>query len=348
MLFAAGTESTRMATLREDVKPADETHLDDTQQTKQDGQHATTITASPEQPLHAVFMGRQGLRAGWGVLLFLAQLLLLIFLINVAAKHFFRGRHMPPTTDMPAAFMFFSELISAAAVLLVTFLMARIEQRRFGSFGLGDPAFLPRFAGGLVSGFAAISALVGLLWFRHLLTLHSAGLSASGIVSYGLIWAAVFLLVGLFEEMFLRGYLLFTLARGIGFFWAALLLSIAFGAIHGHNAGETPVGLFSAGAIGLVFCLSIWYTRSLAWAIGAHAAWDWGESFFWGTSDSGLVVHGHFLNEQAVGPKLLSGGATGPEGSLYVFPVILLLALCIFLWWRRRKPRPLAGALRPE
>ena len=43
---------------------------------------------------------------------------------------------------------------------------------------------------------------------------------------------AVFFLVGLFEEFLLRGYSLFTLARGIGFWPAALVLSGAFGLIH--------------------------------------------------------------------------------------------------------------------
>jgi membrane protease YdiL (CAAX protease family) len=309
---------------------------------------AEVQTAPTHRPLHTLFLGRQGLRAGWGTLLFVLEFLLFITLASLVGKHFAHGRPAPNTTNMPARLMFFNELILAAIVLLITFINARMEGRRFGSFGLRDPAFLPRFAGGLVSGFVAISALVGLLWSQHLLTLHSAGLTGKQIAGYGLAWAAVFLLVGLTEEAMLRGYLLFTLSRGIGFFWAALLLSVAFGAIHGHNPGETPVGLFSAGAIGLVFCFSIWYTRSLAWAIGAHASWDWGESFFYGTSDSGLVVHGHLMNEQAVGAKLLSGGPTGPEGSLYVFVVVLLLALGIFLWWRRREPRPLALAFRPE
>jgi membrane protease YdiL (CAAX protease family) len=96
------------------------------------------------------------------------------------------------------------------------------------------------------------------------------------------------------------------------------------------------VGLFSAGAVGLVFCISLWYTGSLWWAIGFHTAWDWGQSFFYGTSDSGMVAQGHFLNEHPTGPLLWSGGPTGPEGSLYIVPLLIVMALLMWLWWRRK------------
>ncbi len=103
------------------------------------------------------------------------------------------------------------------------------------------------------------------------------------------------------------------------------------------------MGLFAAGAIGLVFCLSLWYTGSLYWAVGFHAAWDWGESYFYGTSDSGMVAQGHLLGEHPVGKLLWSGGPTGPEGSLLVIPLILIIALAMWLWWGRRVVSPFAG-----
>ena len=81
-------------------------------------------------------------------------------------------------------------------------------------------------------------------------------------------------------------------------------------------------------------------TGSLWWAIGFHMAWDWAQSFFYGTSDSGMVAQGHFLNEHPVGPLLWSGGPTGPEGSLYIVPLLLIMALAMWLWWRRGVTAP--------
>jgi len=58
-------------------------------------------------------------------------------------------------------------------------------------------------------------------------------LHGSDILKYALGWGLVFLMVAFFEESTLRGYLQFTLTRGIGFWWGALLLSLLFGFSHG-------------------------------------------------------------------------------------------------------------------
>jgi hypothetical protein len=168
-------------------------------------------------------------------------------------------------------------------------------------------------------------------------------LHGSAILKYALAWGLVFLLTAVFEESTLRGYLQFTLTRGIGFWWGALLLSLLFGFAHGTNSGETHVGLLSAAGIGLVTCLSLWYTGSLWWAVGFHAGWDWGQSYFYGTLDSGLAVQGHLLGTHPIGPRLWSGGATGPEGSLLVLPLVAIFAL-LWLWWGRRMQSPFHGS----
>ncbi len=299
--------------------------------------------SAKRRTLRRVFIGGRGLRAGWGCLLFLGLLALVLFAINRLLHLLQHSQKQTPGALQSPQQLILVELGSAAVVLLISWIVTRIESRPFTSFGLGDRAFVARFGGGVLSGFAAISALVGLLWSAHLLVLSGVVLPTRAALGYGAAWALGFLLVGLFEELLLRGYLLFTLARGMGWFWSSLLLSAAFGAIHGPNKGETPVGLFSAAAVGLLFCLSIWYTRSLWWAIGFHAAWDWGESFFWGTSDSGTIVQGHLLGERPAGPALLSGGATGPEGSVLVFPLLLVCALFVYLWWRRTAAAPVTG-----
>ena len=118
-------------------------------------------------------------------------------------------------------------------------------------------------------------------------------------------------------------------ANTFGFWTAALLLSILFGLGHSSNQGESPIGLLSAGLIGLVFCLSLWRTGSLWWVIGFHAAWDWAQSFLYGVADSGTMVEHHFLATHPVGKSLMSGGSTGPEGSVFVLLILALVSLVI-------------------
>ena len=81
-------------------------------------------------------------------------------------------------------------------------------------------------------------------------------------------------------------------AESSGFWQAAWVTSTFFGFVHTGNGGENWIGIFAAGAIGFVFCVSVWLTGSAWWAIGAHAAWDWGETYFYGTPDSGVVPQG--------------------------------------------------------
>ena len=124
-------------------------------------------------------------------------------------------------------------------------------------------------------------------------------------------------------------------------FWqAAWVSSTGFGFIHTFNHGENWIGILAAAAIGFVFCVSVWLTGSAWWAIGCHTAWDWAESFFYGTADSGFTAKGHYLSTISTGPSLWSGGADGPEGSIVVLPVIALMLIALLLVYRKRHHLP--------
>ncbi|MFT4113593.1 lysostaphin resistance A-like protein [Silvibacterium sp.] len=288
-----------------------------------------------------ILWGRSGLRAGWGIAAFVVLFLIALIAGGMAIHAVFHWKPMPKQFTVSTGLV--NEGLQLFAVAAATVILALIERRSPLSYGLQGTHRLPRFLAGLVCGFAAISALVLVLWKSGYLVFDGQTLHGSAILTYGLGWGLSFLGTGLCEESILRGYVQYTMTRGVGFWWGALLFSVLFGFVHTGNPGESPVGLFQAGAIGLVFCLSLWYTGSLWWAIGFHAAWDWGESYFYGTSDSGLVSQGRLFSEHPVGNILLSGGLTGPEGSLFGLPLLLLIALLIALWWGRRGPAAFAG-----
>ncbi len=138
----------------------------------------------------------------------------------------------------------------------------------------------------------------------------------------------------------------FTKADGAGFWQATWVTSTLFGFVHTSNNGENWIGIFAAAAIGFVFCVSVWVTGSAWWAIGCHAAWDWAETYFYGTADSGFVSKGHLLTARPTGTALWSGGADGPEGSLLVLAVITLLLLALLvIHARKREAGALSGSL---
>jgi hypothetical protein len=78
-------------------------------------------------------------------------------------------------------------------------------------------------------------------------------------------------------------------------------------------------------------------------AIGFHAAWDWGETYFYGVADSGQVAVGHLFNASFAGPQWITGGTVGPEGSYFCVALLLLLfALFCVLLRETRYPNPAA------
>jgi membrane protease YdiL (CAAX protease family) len=62
------------------------------------------------------------------------------------------------------------------------------------------------------------------------------------LLKYASLWAIGFLLVGFVEEFLYRGYVQFALAQAIGFWPAAVVWSLTFGATHRSNPGENLVG----------------------------------------------------------------------------------------------------------
>ncbi len=303
---------------------------------------------------NGLFFGHEGLRAGWGISIFV-----LLFGLGMGLQVFLLKRlgALPPAGPhgITPRMTLLNDALPALIILFLTALLAKIERRPFSTYGLGGRRRLPQLAAGLAWGVASLSLLVLLLAATGLLHFDGRLLATPAALAYGLAWAGCFFLVGLFEETFMRGYLQITLARGLsaiygavsetrhrdtlGFWTAALLLSLLFGAGHHGNAGESPLGLVSAALAGLVFCLSLWRTGSLWWAIGFHAAWDWAQSFLYGVADSGSISQGRLFATHPVGRPILSGGLTGPEGSVFVLLVLALVSAVILLTLPRA-PRP--------
>lgn len=295
---------------------------------------STSLTDQFPQPptesastLHRAFVGPSGLRAGWRFLIYVIAFVALLTLLGFALApvlHVLKAHKASPLWTF-----LLGECISFAAAVIPAVVLSRFENRPFGSYGLPvQQAFRKHFWQGLAWGMLAISAL--LLLMRGLGVFYYGGLALHGlaVLKFAAFWAVLFLMVGFFEDFLFRGYTQFTLADGIGFWPAAVLLSLTFGGVHLRQElalGDAPrawAGVLSAACIGLFFCLTLRRTGTLWFAIGFHASWDWGQTFFYAVPDSGTQEPGHLLNSTFHGNPWLTGGVVGPEGSLLVFATI--------------------------
>ena len=294
--------------------------------TKTDTAPVTVSTSSPDfavvtQPsyAHTLFLGSDGLRPGWGLALYVA----IFFTLQKVAVDLAWRRDLGASGLWS---MMLEELGNLLAATLPALVLVRVELRPWKAYGLpGRQAFGRLFWIGTLWGFAGISLLMFSLYGLHAFEFGHVLLHGARLARFAAFWALMFLLVGLFEEFLLRGYSQFTLSRGIGFWPAALVLSCAFGLIHLRNGGEQWRGLLAAAFIGFFFCLTLRRTGSLWFAVGFHAAWDWGETFFYSVPDSGMIAPGHLLSSSLRGSEWLSGGSVGPEGSVLCFVTIAVI-----------------------
>ena len=192
-------------------------------------------------------------------------------------------------------------------------------------------AFGKLFWQGVVWGLAFMSIEIFAIHALHGFSFGSLAIVGFELVRYAMAWAVGFVLVGIFEEFTFRGYAQFVLSEGIGFWPAAFLLSASFGAVHLQNPGEDWVGALSVTVFGLFACFTLRRTGSLWFAVGFHAAGDFAETFLYSVPDSGMLAKGHLLNSNFHGPRWLTGGTIGPEGSVFGF-LLFLVAFVIFAW----------------
>ena len=294
------------------------------------------LQEEPRSFFHHIFVGNQGIRAGWSISIFFLLMGMFTAFFFMPTKYLLEKNNLS-LSEMQPLQTIAVELACFLGVLAATMVMSRIEHKPLIFYGLEGTRRFINFLYGLLFGVVALSALVGVLNLSGYLIIDGQQIFGQSAWIYAAGWCVAFILVGLYEEYFMRGYMMVTLSRGIGFWWSAFVFSTLFGCIHILNKEESPVGIVSAALIGFVFCISLWYLKSLWWAIGFHASWDWAESYLWGTADSGRVVQGHLFAVHPQGNILFSGGATGPEGSLLIIPLLLIITAMMWLAWGRKK-----------
>jgi membrane protease YdiL (CAAX protease family) len=215
--------------------------------------------------------------------------------------------------------------IGLLAVIGLSRFVAKIEGRPLTAFGLPlRDAFRKRFALGVIWGLILALLDIGCTYLLGGYTFGSFALSPGKVLSFGAAWALAFIMVGLFEEFLFRGYALHSLTIGVGFWPAAILLSVIFGGLHLTNAGEGIVGALDVMLYGLFACFTLSRTGNLWFAVGLHSAWDFSLTFLYSVPGSGMHAKGQLLQAALHGPAWLTGGAAGPEGSVIGLAVLIL------------------------
>lgn len=296
-----------------------------------------------------VLFGPRGLRAGWRVVLFVVVLLAWALVIGKV------WHAVMPAPSHATQMWPHSAIIGESALVVILILtlgvLSLLDGTSTSAYGLPASGIISkRFFAGVLGGFLGLTLVLVLMRIFHGYYFGVVTGNVAFEARFAVEWAVAFLLVGFAEEVLLRSYLLFSLARGLGFWIAAVITSVIFALAHVHNPGETPLGIGAVFIVGMLFCFFVRRTGDLWFPIGFHAAWDWAESYFYGVPDSGTVSAGTLLHPSFSGATWLSGGSAGPEGSAICYIVIALLAIACHLLYpqaRYRFDMPLHGPVNP-
>lgn len=253
--------------------------------------------------------------------------------------------------------MMFSTLLVLVAVLVSVWLAGRLLDRRpFANFGfhLGRNWWIDLGYGlGLGAFLMLLIFLVELAFGWVTVTGTMVTRDPDGAFLAAILAPLVmFVAVGIYEELFSRGYQLQNMAEGLklkaigprgAIVIATLLSSAVFGLLHMTNPNASLVSTFNIFFAG-VFILSMGYilTGELAIPIGVHITWNFFQGNVFGFPVSGGDFgSAMFIAIQQGGPDLWTGGAFGPEAGLVGVVAVLLGGLLIALWvgWRYGRAR---------
>jgi uncharacterized protein len=283
------------------------------------------------------------LRSGWRLLIFCA----LFFVIGHLLRIGLQRAHLPDYPPLHPMDLIIGEGGTLVVSLIATAIMARFERRNLTVYGIPRmrDLFGRLFWSGVVWGLLMPSAIILLIFLGGGYRVHGLNLTGAGLFTFAGLWLLTNLLIGLSEEITFRGYFLYTLADGIGFWPAALFNAVGFGALHyffkPHERWEDWVAVT---LLTIFITLTIRRTGSLAFAIGMHAAFDFMFVYVFSGMNGGVFAVGRLLNAEFPGSTRLTGGLLGPEASWFCFLVaVVAIVLLHFRYKQAKWPAPAQG-----
>jgi hypothetical protein len=157
----------------------------------------------------------------------------------------------------------------------------------------------------------------------------------------------LFLIQGGLEEWVVRGYLYHVLKERWRPWVAALVSSILFSLFHLFNPDSSAVALVNILLAGMILAALVERTGSLWSATLAHGVWNFVISCLLSLPVSGIRIF-HLLDVSVTSDERLTGGGFGPEGSLVLTPLGLLLAVALWRGLGRDWTRRPAGDAPPS
>lgn len=240
--------------------------------------------------------------------------------------------------------------LGALVLVLVLALWARfVDRRRVGEYGLGaSSANLLELLIGVAIGLSAVATMfvVSMLFSDAPATFEPAWEVAA-------FWRfmARMTLVGFWEELLFRGYLLLTMLWGLrpligdrkATLLAVFISSLLFGLAHVATAHFSLTALLVLAFNGVVFALPLLRTGRLGCSVGMHLSWNFAQASIFGFPMSGNTIEETLIVWHDSSPVWWGGGSYGPEAGAAGILGLTIMGLLACALTRRRVERETAA-----
>ena len=187
------------------------------------------------------------------------------------------------------------------------------------AFPMTDRRFPLHLLIGLVAGLTVMFATMLGIWAFGAASVTPSGQTLVSSLRNGGSWLLLDLLGAAGEEVYGRAVVLLVAERFFGWKGAILVSGLMFSGLHISNPGAAWVWLLRLFFQGALLAYAVFRTRSLWWSVGYHTGWNWISAPLFGAAGSGYLDEGHILNFLPHGSVWITGGAVGPEGSIFAF-----------------------------
>ncbi|HEX9119730.1 MAG TPA: type II CAAX endopeptidase family protein [Terriglobales bacterium] len=234
-------------------------------------------------------------------------------------------------------------LLGGYALLLMS--ADQVHERLFSAMGLGKfPGWVRQALWGAAIGTAL--TVVAVLWIVIFGDLRAVSFSISKhALALALVELFILSTAAMGEELMFRGYPFHRLVETTGPVFAVVVMSSLFGFAHGGNPHASKLAVVNTCAIGALLCTAYLRTGALWMSWGIHFAWNTALGLVFGLPVSGLANFAVILRTRASGPRWVTGGAYGIEGSVVGTIVILMGFIPVILLTRKCVGQPQAAPL---
>jgi membrane protease YdiL (CAAX protease family) len=250
--------------------------------------------------------------------------------LTVMAIALIGGQCVAAVQGNPWLTLVLGALTAVLAVLGYRWVVRRTEHRPVTE--LAGPGAGFALGRGTLLGFALFGLVIANIAFLGDYTVDGWGSAPGAAGLLGFMAAAA-----VTEELLFRGVLFRVIEERTGTWLALLLTAVLFGLWHSLNPnaslwGAVAVAIEGGGLMTAAYAA----TRKLWVPIGVHFGWNFAAGGIFGTEVSGNGTPQGLLDASTSGPAAVTGGAFGPEGSLYAL-LFCVLATGVFLWLAHRR-----------